>query len=175
MFWSVRLSQGRHNQLGQSMGGGAGIEQISAIAAAALATSPSSPVSLRTNDFVINNTNIDSDADLNDDNSEPIDTISQRFLAPQTQPPRKRSLVQALLNSANLTPSNKDNSAAAIKMFMDSGSSTMLPPASGIHNFGMQNNSITKSIALLILSLFLLISCVHLGCRAVTNTFSFLI
>ncbi|XP_075679062.1 uncharacterized protein LOC113796997 isoform X2 [Dermatophagoides pteronyssinus] len=163
MFWSVKLSQGRHNQIGQSissgvggglsppsaratgLGGGGGIGQIAAIASAALASSPSSPpISLRTNDFIIHNANnIDSDPDLNDDNSEPIDTISQRFLAPlQIQPPRKRSLVQALLNSANLTtPSSKDNPNS--KMFMDSSggggqSSTGLADHSlDIDNYGL--------------------------------------
>lgn len=159
MFWSVKLSQGRHNQIGQSissgvggglsppstratgLGGGGGIGQIAAIASAALASSPSSPpISLRTNDFIIHNANnIDSDPDLNDDNSEPIDTISQRFLAPlQIQPPRKRSLVQALLNSANLTtPSSKDNPNS--KMFMDSsgGGGQSSTGLAGIHNFGM--------------------------------------
>ncbi|XP_046913786.1 uncharacterized protein LOC124494619 isoform X2 [Dermatophagoides farinae] len=153
MFWSVRLSQGRQNQIGQSMGGGggggvlgAGIGQIPTITTAAATVSSSSPpISIRTNDFIINNNNIDSDPDLLiDDNSEPIDTISHRFLSPQQPsqpPPRKRSLVQALLNSANLTStttSNQDNSGNinSIKMFMDSGSSTILPPAAGIHNFG---------------------------------------
>nr|XP_046913788.1 uncharacterized protein LOC124494619 isoform X4 [Dermatophagoides farinae] len=135
MFWSVRLSQGRQNQIGQSMGGGggggvlgAGIGQIPTITTAAATVSSSSPpISIRTNDFIINNNNIDSDPDLLiDDNSEPIDTISHRFLSPQQPsqpPPRKRSLVQALLNSANLTSTT-------------TSSSTILPPAAGIHNFG---------------------------------------
>lgn len=167
MFWSVRLSQGRQNQIGQSMGGGggggvlgAGIGQIPTITTAAATVSSSSPpISIRTNDFIINNNNIDSDPDLLiDDNSEPIDTISHRFLSPQQPsqpPPRKRSLVQALLNSANLTStttSNQDNSGNinSIKMFMDSGSSTILPPAAGIHNFGMIAISKFKSNVILI-------------------------